>query len=208
MDNQSMHEVPVSQSPEFGTSPYVPELPVKVKQTRKLISGGIVVVLVMAALAGVYGWQHQKVVNLNGKVATLNTQVSKLNKQVASLQPTTETLTPTPTPPTGTPTPTVPTVIVDSAGGAKFSGIISADGCIASGPPAGDVGCSITVNSTINIDVRHGNAAQTLPWGSLVNFPAYPTNPTGKTVEVYAHQLNKTSYTLEGSADYYVKVTN
>lgn len=54
----------------------------------------------------------------------------------------------------------------------------------------------------------HGNTVQTQPWGTMINFPDYPTNPTGKTVTVYAKQLSAMSYTLEGSANYYVKITN
>jgi len=203
MDKQSINQVPDSQVPQVTPSSPAAEPPVTGQKTRKHILWAIVPLLFLAALAGVYVWQHQKVVNLDTKVTKLNTRVSELTKQVVNLQAT--MITPSPKA-TRTPMPTATPVNVNTP--AKFSGIITADGCVGAGVPPGDVGCSITVNSTINIDVVHGNAAQTQPWGSLINFPARPTNPTGKTVEVYARQLSKTSYTLEGSADYYVKISN
>ena len=91
--------------------------------------------------------------------------------------------------------------------GVKFSGIITSDECATFRGPIGDVGCSLTVDNKI-IDVKHGNMASTRPWGQLYNFPEIKTDTTGQKVEVYAHQYNKTSLTLEGSADYYVKIEN
>ena len=155
----------------------------------------ILIVVLLAAVAGVYVWQHQKVTALNGRVSSLDSQVSKLNQQVANLQnPATSTAP--------TANPSAPT----SAPG-TFSGTITADECATSTQPVGDVGCTITVNS-YTIQVKPGNMASNQPWGSLINFPALPANPTGKSVEVYAHQTDATHYTLEGSASYYVKITN
>jgi len=91
--------------------------------------------------------------------------------------------------------------------GVKFSGIITSDECATLRGPIGDVGCSLTVDNKI-IDVIHGNMASTRPWGQLYNFPEFRTDPSGRKADVYAHQLSKTNYTLDGSADYYVKITN
>ena len=91
--------------------------------------------------------------------------------------------------------------------GIKFSGTITSDECATFRGPIGDVGCSLTVDNKI-IDVKHGNMASTRPWGQLYNFPDLKTDQSGRRVDVYAHQYNKTSLTLEGSADYYVKITN
>ena len=88
--------------------------------------------------------------------------------------------------------------------GIKFSGIITSDECAI---PAADVGCSLTVDNKI-IQVKHGNMMTTRPWGQLYNFPDLKTDQSGRRVDVYAHQLSKTSYTLDGSAEYYVKITN
>ena len=91
--------------------------------------------------------------------------------------------------------------------GIKFSGTITSDACAGSGLPTGDVGCNLTVDNKI-IQVKHGNMMTTRPWGQLYNFPDLKTDPSGRRVDVYAHQLSKTSYTLDGSAEYYVKITN
>ncbi|MEI7838617.1 MAG: hypothetical protein WCI37_02410 [bacterium] len=91
--------------------------------------------------------------------------------------------------------------------GIKFSGTITSDECATSRLPTGDVGCNLTVDNKI-IDVQHGNMVNIKPWGKLYNFPEFRTDPSGKKVDVYAHQLSKTSYTLDGSAEYYVKITN
>jgi outer membrane murein-binding lipoprotein Lpp len=82
MENQPTVITPSHQSPE--REPSAPDLtpvtsPVKVKHATKFILGYLVLILLVAALGGVYSWQHKK-------VNSLNSQVSKLNKQVASLQ--------------------------------------------------------------------------------------------------------------------------
>ena len=91
--------------------------------------------------------------------------------------------------------------------GVKFSGIITSDECATLRGPIGDVGCSLTVDNKI-IQVKHGNMMTTRPWGQLYNFPDLKTDQSGRRVDVYAHQLSKTNYTLDGSAEYYVKITN
>ena len=199
MNNQTHPEVPASQPPQYNESLTAPDAPVITSHNHKIFFWLVALALFSVALAGVYLWQNQKVADLNTKIEKLNIQASDLNKQITKLEA--AAVTPTPTP-KATP------VNVVSSGGTKFSGIITADGCVGSNAPAGDVGCSIKINSTITITVAHGNVAQTQPWGSLINFPAHPTDPTGKTVEVYAHQIDKTTYTLGGSAGYYVKITN
>jgi hypothetical protein len=88
--------------------------------------------------------------------------------------------------------------------GVKFSGIITSDECLRF---FGDVGCNLTVDNKI-IQVKHGNMMTTRPWGHLYNFPDLHLDQSGRRVDVYAHQLSKTSYTLDGSAEYYVKITN
>lgn len=94
----------------------------------------------------------------------------------------------------------------DYTRGVKFDATITADQCIAPGRPVGDVGCSLELDHTLTISVAHGNVLQTLPEGAVINFPAYPADPTGKRVEVYAHQVGPKEYTLAGSTGYYVKI--
>ena len=62
--------------------------PVKIKHARKFIFGYIALIVVMAVIAGVYNWQHKKVISLNTQLSSLNNQVSSLQKQVTSLNST------------------------------------------------------------------------------------------------------------------------
>jgi hypothetical protein len=93
-----------------------------------------------------------------------------------------------------------------NGGGVKFGGTLTADGCVTSQLPVGDVGCSVTVDKKYIVEVEHGNAKPGQPWGTMIGFPAYPKSPVGSVVTVYAHQVNQTNFTLEGSSSYYVKI--
>jgi len=150
-----------------------------------LILFGLTIAMVWAFL-----WQYQKAAQLSKQIVTLDAQVGQLNKRVLSLQKATTNIS------------------SDYAAGTRFSGKITADACISSKAPIGDVGCSLTIGSSLTIQVVHGNIEQMYPWGRTLNFPSWPNNPTGKDVEVYAHQLDKDDYTLEGSSDYYVRIIN
>lgn len=99
-----------------------------------------------------------------------------------------------------------PAVTPSPSLGVKFGGTLTADGCVSSQLPVGDVGCSITLNNKYIVEVEHGNARQSEPWGTMIGFPAYPKSAVGSIVDVYAHQLNQTNFTLEGSSTYYVKI--
>ena len=92
--------------------------------------------------------------------------------------------------------------------GVKFAGTLTADGCATSTVPVGDVGCSMTLNGSDVVIVMHGNTRTNTSWGTMVGFPAYPKNPVGSTVEVYAHQLGAKQFTLQGSSSFYVKLVN
>lgn len=94
-----------------------------------------------------------------------------------------------------------------AAGSVKFGGTLTADGCVTSQLPVGDVGCSVTLDHKYVVEVEHGNTNQTQAWGTMIGFPAYPKSAVGSIVDVYAHQINQTSFTLEGSSAYYVKVS-
>jgi hypothetical protein len=94
----------------------------------------------------------------------------------------------------------------NSASAVTFAGTLTADGCVTSSLPVGDVGCSITVDGKYLVYVEHGNVRSDTPWGTMINFPVYPTNPVGQIVQVYAHKLDQNDYTLEGSSSFYVKL--
>lgn len=73
---------PDTQAPESSTpklSAFPPPPATNVKHAHKFILGYLVLIVLVAAVAGVYGWQHKK-------VDSLNTQLSSLQKQVTTLQ--------------------------------------------------------------------------------------------------------------------------
>lgn len=86
-----------------------------------------------------------------------------------------------------------------------FIATVTADDCATSKISIGDTGCNITVNSSIVISVRGGNRTQNGPWGNFDVSNVF-TNITGRKVSVYAKKINPNYYTLEGSADYFVKL--
>jgi hypothetical protein len=94
----------------------------------------------------------------------------------------------------------------DYSVGIKFTGTLTADECADPGVPVGDVGCYIEVDGK-KVIVAHGNARPQRPWGAMANVPD-GANPLGKAVEVYAHQLGTTNFTLEGSSAFYVTITD
>jgi hypothetical protein len=80
MDNQNQG----NQSPESysNTQTIVPAEPVKPKHGHNLILSYMVLIIFLAAIAGVYSWQHKKVTNLNKQMSDLNAQtVSKSASQ-------------------------------------------------------------------------------------------------------------------------------
>ncbi len=87
-----------------------------------------------------------------------------------------------------------------------FSGTVTSDKCVKSTIPIGDVGCSITVNDNTVIEVVPGNAVRSQPWGKFEVANVGSNNIAGRKVVVFAHKINSTLYTLEGSASYYVKL--
>ena len=163
--------------------------PPKIPHAHRFIAAYILLIVGAIVVSSVYSWQHRKVNNLESTISAEQSQINKLQQRVKSL-----TAAPTPV--------TYPT---DYSVGKKFSAVITADECATTHLPVGDVGCSITVSPAIQILVMHGNMAPQHPWGSF----AYPTtNETGKTATIYAHQVDKSTYTLEGSSSYYVKIAD
>ena len=161
----------------------------KIPHARHFLSAYFLLIAGAIIIAGVYSWQHKKVVSLQSTVTTQQAQIKSLQKQNLTLSNLEN----------------APEFSPDFAVGKKFSGIITADGCATSKLPVGDVGCSITIGSSTSLQVIHGNFVQKYPWGS---FNYLGTNPTGKVANIYAHQIDKNSYTLEGSTSYYVKTAN
>jgi hypothetical protein len=91
MDNQPTTIMPDTQSPE--PAPAVAP-PVKVKHAHKFIFGYIALILLVAAVGGMYSWQHKKVNDSNAKVASLQTKLSSLQNQVNKLSTKTQTSSP------------------------------------------------------------------------------------------------------------------
>jgi hypothetical protein len=85
-----------------------------------------------------------------------------------------------------------------------FVGTVTADGCVTSSAPIGDVGCSITVDSTKVVAIVHGNI-NTPTWGKLEGFTA-TTNITGKRVLVLAVPQTQANFYSLSSVASYVKV--
>jgi hypothetical protein len=114
----------------------------------------------------------------------------------------------------GKPTPG-PTATAEPANGSvvMFSGKITADTCANNRFPVGDVGCSMTIGGN-EVSVVHGNVGSTMPdpWGSLLaadgKSAVLVTDYVGRTASVKAAKVGSHSYTLEGSADYYVRLGN
>jgi outer membrane murein-binding lipoprotein Lpp len=82
MDNQPSVIVPDTQSPE-PSPPIKP--PVRVKHAHKFIFGYIALIVLIAAVGGVYSWQHKKVNESDAKVASLQSQLNSLQNQVNKL---------------------------------------------------------------------------------------------------------------------------
>jgi cytoskeletal protein RodZ len=80
MENQRTTVTPGTQSSEPAPS-VTP--PIKVKHAHKFILGYIALILLVAALGGVYSWQHKKVNDSNAKIASLQSQLSSLKSQVS-----------------------------------------------------------------------------------------------------------------------------
>src|ERR1017187_9171027 len=86
MDDQVDNIAPLPQPPE--PAPMAPVTPPKIKHAHKFIFGYLALILLAVAVAGVYNWQHMKVVNLQNQAISQELQIAKLNKQVAALQTT------------------------------------------------------------------------------------------------------------------------
>lgn len=93
MDSKPTIISPDTKSPEptASTSPSsnvsTPEAapPVSAKHAHKFIVSYLFLIILVAALGGVYTWQHKKVTDANAKVASLQTQVTSLLSQVNKL---------------------------------------------------------------------------------------------------------------------------
>lgn len=81
---QPPEPVPVSMAtPPSGSAPSQPT-PSKIKHAHKFILGYIALIILVAAVAGVYTWQHKKVNSLNAQVNSLQEQVAGLQKTKTS----------------------------------------------------------------------------------------------------------------------------
>jgi len=76
MDNQPPAVTPNPQPPE----PAPVSAPPKIKHAGKFIFGYLALIVLVAAIAGVYTWQHRKVNSLNAQVNSLQKQVTGLEK--------------------------------------------------------------------------------------------------------------------------------
>ena len=77
MEGQYNKEKPTDQelTPPISSS----NSTVKTKHVHIFIFGYLALIIFVAAVAGIYSWQHHKVENLNGKVTSLQAQVLKAN---------------------------------------------------------------------------------------------------------------------------------
>lgn len=152
------------------------------KQTDRQLGFGIVEAILIAFVLGLIGFAGWRMVQIyNQSIASPDTMMT-VNDKIPKYVPTS-----------------------DYAKGVKFQATITADGCAQAGLPIGDVGCSLALDTTRSIRVVHGNTLQTHPWGQRLNFSS-SQSAVGKRVDVYAHQTGSLTYTLEGSADFYVKI--
>src|ERR1700685_1845682 len=69
-------------------------LPSHIKHAHKFIFGYLIILVLVAAVGGMYSWQHKKVTNLNTQVASLNAQVNSLEKKLNSAQAAAQTTGP------------------------------------------------------------------------------------------------------------------
>jgi hypothetical protein len=162
--------------------------PSHVSHAHNFIFAYLFLCVMAVLLALVYTSQHKKVTDLQQQIQTQQTQIGKLqaeNNQLKAGQ--------------------APTISSDYSKGVYLSGTVTTDSCTSPTIPIGDVGCYLVIDSTKNVQVLSGNMAQTHPWGQYMNPSAINV---GKSVNVYAHQLAQTQYTLEGSSSFYVKITN
>ncbi|MFI5270923.1 MAG: hypothetical protein ACHQT9_02670 [Candidatus Saccharimonadales bacterium] len=165
-----------------------PKAPLHVDHAHNFIFAYIFLCIIAILLALVYTSQHKKVTDLQQQVKTEQSQINKLQDENNKLKEAQTTV-----------------ISPDYTKGVYFSGIVTTDGCNNSTAPIGDVGCSIVVDSNKDVQVLHGNMAPSHPWGQYSSLSAISV---GKSVSVYAHQLAQNQYTLEGSANFYVKAAN
>lgn len=67
------------------TSQAPPDAPVHIKHAHKFIFGYIGVIIFIAALSGVYSWQHKDVTKLSAQLLTADSQVASLKKQMPKI---------------------------------------------------------------------------------------------------------------------------
>ena len=114
---------------------------------------------------------------------------------------------PAPTTPTAPPpAPTTPTTPAPAPGDEKFTGRLTSInfGC------AVDASCNLVVDGTKHVHFGHDTRGQPpTAWGtadSLWPLMQSPDHGVGKRVEVFAARIEPNYYTIEGKADYYIKV--
>lgn len=95
-EDSEAHKIPVATTksvnpestpePSYTTQPSKPEVtssPVHINHAHKFIYGYIALIVLAAAMGGIYAWQHKKVNSLNTKVSSLQGQVTTLNASLA-----------------------------------------------------------------------------------------------------------------------------
>lgn len=70
----------------FKQSSSIVTPPVKIKSAHKFIYGYVGLIILVAAVVGVYVWQHNKVTSLNDQVIALNSELGAQQQKVTSLQ--------------------------------------------------------------------------------------------------------------------------
>ncbi|HUD10720.1 MAG TPA: hypothetical protein VMR28_03550 [Candidatus Saccharimonadales bacterium] len=87
MDNQPSIVTPTPQASEPNQlPPKSVSAPPKAKHAHAFIFGYLALIILVAAVAGVYTWQHKKVTTLSKQVTTLDAQVVSLQKEVTVLK--------------------------------------------------------------------------------------------------------------------------
>ncbi len=81
MDNQPTAAIPNPQPPAPVSTPP------KIKHAHKFIFGYLALIVLVAAVAGVYTWQHKKVNTLNAEIKTLKSEQTVIAGQSKTSQP-------------------------------------------------------------------------------------------------------------------------
>jgi hypothetical protein len=118
----------------------------------------------------------------------------------------TSTPAPTPTTPPATPPPTSPTTPPASASDETFTGTLTEVdfGC------AADASCDVVVDGSKRVHFGHDTRREgPTTWGNteqIFTLMDAPKQGVGRRVEVFAAKKPDGGYTLQGKAEYYIKV--